>query len=374
MQNFIIGCIVVLLLAVGFLALNAGLDLAALFAMFSALPVAHQAALAVAALALVLLFGAVSLQSDRVARQRKAIAVLSGKLEGVRQSAQASDKVQAGLDSVLQRLVGSDPEEAIATLSKEVADAEQATLIQHGHNEAVDLESRADDIRQRQQALRRRIGEVTEKRRLVEPIFAELTERQTIIERSLQDFEKGQGGKSLEAHLTDLTGFVRRTEERLQAFDQGLITLDQIKTEIAGLERRIDPLEAPDSGIKHVIADVSTLCGRLGAAVDRLEQDGDRTVSNRVQDFADKTRELEQRIAMLCDQFTTLETIRTDIGVLFTRLNVALATHAAARASESQELLERAAPSREAKVSMDPLPPPQSGSAEIRHIASAAQN
>jgi len=371
MQNFIIACIVVLLLAVGFLALNAGLDLSALVAMFTALPIAHQAALAVAAIALVLLFGAVSFQSDRVARQRKAIAVLSGRLDGVRQSAQAGDKAQAGFDSVLQRLVGSDPEEAIATLSKKLRDAEQATLIQHSHNEAVDLESRADDIRSRQQALRRRIGEVTEKRRLVEPIFAELSERQSIIERSLQDFEKGQGGKSLETHLAELTGFVRRTEERLLAFDQGLITLDRIKTDIAGLERRTAPLEAPDSGIKHVIRDVSALAGQLGAAVDRLEQDGDRTVSHRVEEFADRTRELEQRIATLCDQFVTLETIRTDIGVLFTRLNVALATHAAARGADGQDLVQRAPPSREAKVSMDTLPPPPTGPAEIRHLSSA---
>jgi uncharacterized coiled-coil DUF342 family protein len=371
MQNFIIACIVVLLLAVGFLALNAGLDLPALVAMFTSLPVANQVALGVAALALLLLFGAVSLQSDRVARQRKAIAVMSGKLNGVRQSAQASEKDQAGFDSVLQRLVGSDPEVAIATLSKKVADAEQATLIQHGHNEAVDLESRADDIRTRQQALRRRIGEVTEKRRLVEPIFAELTERQSIIERSLQDFEKGEGGKSVENHLAELTAFVRRTEERLLAFDQGLITLDRIKTEIAGLERRIGPHEAPDAGIKHVIQDVSAMGARLAASVDRLEQDGDRTVAHRVQEFADKTRELEQRIATLCDHFATLETMRSDIAVLFTRLNVALATHAAARGSDGQDSAQRTAPSREAMVPMDVLPPPQGSSAEIRHISSA---
>jgi chromosome segregation ATPase len=371
MRNFIIGCIVVLLLAVGFLLLYAGLDLPALARMFTALPLVHQVTLAVAALALVLLFGAVTLQTDRMARQRRAIAVLTAKLEGVGQSAQASDREQGGLDSVLQRLIGSDPEELIATLTKRLADAEQGTLIQHSHNEAIDLESRADDIRRRQQALRGRIGEVTEKRRLIEPIFAELKERQGIIERSLQDFEKGEGGKSLETHLAELTAFLRRTEERLLAFDQGLVTLDRIKTEIGGLDGRVAPLQSPESGIKHVIQEVSTMSGRLAGLVDRLEQDGDRTVPQRVQELTDQTRELEQRIASLFDHFGTLETIRTDIGVLFTRLNVALATHAAARGADGQESAQRGAASREARVSMDTLPPHQGGSAEIRHLSSA---
>jgi chromosome segregation ATPase len=336
MQNFVAVCIAVLLLAAGLTIFNAGFDQSALAAMFMSLPLVQQIALGVVGLASALLLGTALLQSDRLARQRKTIASLTDRIDGVRRSGRELGEVQTSLDAVLQRAVGSDPEEALTTLSKKLTEAERATSLQQSHNEAVDMESRADDIRRRQQALRGRLGEVFDKRRLVEPIFGELKERQNIIERSLQDFEKGEGEKSLETHLAELTEFVRRTEDRFQAFDQGLVTLDRIKTEIMRLQGCVAPLESPDTGIKHVIQDVSRVRDQLTGALDRLEQDGDLKVSQRVQELADKTREFEQRVASLCDHFVMLEAVRTDIGILFTRLNVALATHSSPGGSKSQ--------------------------------------
>jgi chromosome segregation ATPase len=329
MQNFVVACIAVLVLAAGVMIFNAGLDPSALPTMFMSLSLVQQITVGVVTLAAVLVIGAALVQSDRLARQRRAIAALSGRLDGVRQSTRAAGEAQAGVDAVLERAVASDPEEALATIARKLAEAERATALQHNHNEAVDLESRADDIRRRQQALRARLGEVFDKRRLVEPIFGELQERQSIIARSLQDFEKGEGEKSLETHLAELTEFVRRSEDRFQAFDQGLLKLDRIKADIARLEGRIAPLESADTGIKRAIQDVSGLRDRLAGALDRLEQDGERTVSERVHDLAEKTREFEQRVASLCDHFVMLDAVRTDIGILFTRLNVALATHSA---------------------------------------------
>ncbi len=327
MQNFVVIWMLILLLAAGFMILNAGLDQSAITAMLASLPFVQFVTLGVIALAAILLLGAALVQSDRLARQRKTIATLSDRLDGVRQSTRTLGEAQTGLDGAVQRVVGSDPEEALTTLSRKLSEAEKATALQQSHNEAIDMESRTEDIRRRQQALRGRLGEVFDKRRLVEPIFGELKERQSIIERSLQDFEKGEGQKSLETHLAELTEFVRRTEQRFLAFDQGLISLEGIKTEITRLQGRIAPLESSDTGIKRAVQDVSGLRDRLGDALDRLEQDGDRKVSQRVQELADKTREFEQRVANLCDHFVTLETVRTDIGVLFTRLSVALATH-----------------------------------------------
>jgi chromosome segregation ATPase len=337
MRNFVIIWIVVLLLAAGLMILNAGLDHSALAAIFLSLPVTQMVTLGVVGVASLALLGAALVQSDRLARQHKTIATLAGRLDGVRQSTRALGEAQTGVDAVLQRVVGSDPEEALTTLSRKLTEAERATLLQQSHNEAIDMESRADDIRRRQQALRGRLGDVFDKRRLVEPIFGELKERQSIIERSIQDFEKGEGGKSLEAHLAELTDFVRRTEERFQAVDQGILTLERIKTEIARLQGRIAPLESPDTGIKRAIQEVTGFRDRLADALDRLEQDGDRKVSQRVQELADKTREFEQRVASLCDHFVTLDTVRTDIGILFTRLSVALATHAARDKSKEQD-------------------------------------
>jgi chromosome segregation ATPase len=337
MQNFIIVCIAILLLAVGFLIFNSGLDYTALVSTVAALPPIQQVALGIFALASIAVIGAVLAQSDRVARQRKTIADLAERLNGIRQSTRALGEEQTNVDLVLQRVASTDPEEALTILSKTLTESERAALVQQSHNEAVDMESRAEDIRRRQQALRARLGEVFDKRRLVEPIFAELKERQSNIERSLQDFEKGDGQKSLESHLTELTDFVRLTEDRFQALDQGLVTLDRIKSDIKRLQGRIAPLESIDTGIKHAIQEVSRLRDQLDGAVGRLEQDGDHKVSQRVQELADKTREFDQRVVSLCDHFVTLEAVRTDIGILFTRLNMALATHAAPGGPKGQE-------------------------------------
>ncbi len=328
MRNLVFVCVVVLVFSAGLLILHAGVDTATLGRMFTSLPFAQQFALAVATIVLALLVGAAVFQSDRLMRQGAVIGKLTERLDGVRQSTSTLTEAQTGLDAALRRAEGSDPEEALQSLGKRLTEAERATSLQQSHNEAVDLESRADDIRRRQQALRGRLGEVFNKRRLIEPIFGELKERQSIIDRSLHDFDKGEGAKSLETHLKELTEFVRRTEERFQTFDQGLVTLDRIKTEITGLQGRIAPLESSETGIKPVIQGVCGLRDQLAVALERLEQDGDRTVSQRVQELGDQTREFEKRVAALCEHFVTLESVRTEIGVLFTRLNVALATHA----------------------------------------------
>jgi hypothetical protein len=50
-----------------------------------------------------------------------------------------------------------------------------------------------------------RIGDVIEKRRLVEPIFGELKEREAMIGRTLAEYEAAQSSKSLEQQLQELT-------------------------------------------------------------------------------------------------------------------------------------------------------------------------
>jgi hypothetical protein len=50
-----------------------------------------------------------------------------------------------------------------------------------------------------------RIGDVIEKRRLVEPIFGELKEREAMIGPTLAEYEAAQSSKSLEQQLLELT-------------------------------------------------------------------------------------------------------------------------------------------------------------------------
>lgn len=318
MRNLVMACTLVLVFGLGFMILDTGSEL---INGFLARSLAQQIALSICGVAAVVLLGTALWQSLELTRQGGALRVANERLAGVQQSARALTAAQNATDAALGTLVGSEPEDTLTALSQKLTEAERTALLQHSQNEAVDLESRADDIRRRQQALRVRLGDVIEKRRLVEPIFAELKERQAIIGRATADYEKGETGKSLEEQLQELIAFVKQAEARFEAFDRALVTLDGLKGELGALQARIAPLEAPVGGIRTVVREVGRLGDRLAADLDRMERDGDRKLSDRVSELSDAKRDFEERVARLTEQVAKLETIRSDVGGLLGRLS-----------------------------------------------------
>lgn len=321
MRNLVVACTLVLVLGLGYFVLSAGSQL---FDGFVARPASEQIALAVAVLAGILLVAAALWQSLQFGRQGKALRAARDRLEGVRRTAQVLAAEHGANDGVMTQLVGSEPEDTLTTLAQKLSEAERSPLLQRSHNEAVDLESRADEIRRRQQALRHRIGDAIEKRRLVDPILNELKERQTVLDGALNEFNATDTGSSLEEQLAQLIAFVRQTEGRFEAFDRSLGTLDQVKTEVAALQARVAPMEAPVGGIRSLLRDISRLGDRLAADLDRMEKDGDKTLSDRVTQLVQAKGEFEERVSRLTDQVAQLELIRSDIGGLLGKLSGAL--------------------------------------------------
>ncbi len=124
------------------------------------------------------------------------------RLKGLRQDTLTAHETQTQFDTGVQHLIDSDPQEAIASIEKALVETEQRAVLAHGQSESVDMRDRLDDIRRRQKVLRETIGVVAEKRRVTEPVFGELKDRQRQLERWLTDLEtddsQEQPGRSAE--------------------------------------------------------------------------------------------------------------------------------------------------------------------------------
>ena len=110
-------------------------------------------------------------------------------------------RTQEHFDAAVQHLVDSDPEEAISSLQKKLTETEQRAVLQQSRNEAVDLQDRIGDIRRRQKALRETVGVKAEQRRVMEPVFGELRDRQRQLERSLTELEVDDNKNSVAVRL-----------------------------------------------------------------------------------------------------------------------------------------------------------------------------
>ena len=98
------------------------------------------------------------------------------------------------------------------------------------------MRDRLDDIRRRQQALREAIGTVAEKRRVIEPVFGELKDRQRQLERWLTDLETDDSKNNIADRLKDLTHNVAVIHERKSLLQESLTTLSRFRQELEKTE------------------------------------------------------------------------------------------------------------------------------------------
>lgn len=317
------------LLIVALIVLQQSLGLAPGAALDTVLgwPLEQKLAIAVIVAAILCVIAAAIWQSDKIAQQARAIEVLKNRMDGIRDQISAADEQQTGADAAVRHLIGTDPVATIDDVQQRLAQSEVRTSEQAIQNEAVDLQSRIDDIRRRQQALRTQLGSVSEKRRVIEPMLGEVKERQALIERALGDLEKDETGKGLDTRLQETEGFLNRGHTRLEALETMFGTFEQVRDRMQQLQGDIAPLRSSDAGIKALYNEVLTLQKSVDAALLSLEKDENETITERYDRLSKSKSELEQRIAALTDCFGSLETIRRDVGEHFQRLNAALDRH-----------------------------------------------
>jgi predicted nucleic acid-binding Zn-ribbon protein len=316
MWPFIIAWIVLLSASAIFAQQTLGFDFALAPTLFLALPVSQRVISAIIAILALCLIGSAIWQSVRLARQNKKLAILNIRLHSTRHAVELADGSQRNLSSAVEHLVASDPENAIVTLQQRLTDTEQRTAAQQGRNAAVDMHARLDDIRRRQQALREQLGEVTETRRAIAPVFDELRERQIQLDRALVEVETDTNGSSLADRLKVLSEGVTHVDARLKGLEDSLATLNRFREELGQSRNRIDPLRARDAGIEARMDEVIARHQELDKVLDDIETQGGEKLGVRVDALARGKHETEQRMAQLFEVSALLDTIRRSFDEL----------------------------------------------------------
>ena len=185
-----------------------------------ALPLPERAMAGAAALFGVFLVGASVWQSGRLAQRSKAVKSLQMNLDRMLSATAQVEEAQRGYDSAEESLDKSEPVQAIASLHKRLSDAEERAAFHQSRNESVDLHQRLEDLRQRQLALRKQLGQVTDKRREIEPVFGELKQRQLQLEEALAEIETDDNRNSLAGRLKDVSNKVGLVQTRLKTLEE----------------------------------------------------------------------------------------------------------------------------------------------------------
>jgi hypothetical protein len=196
---------------------------------FAELPGPQRFALGAILFTTLALIGSSVWQAFSLARQNK---LLRDRLKGLRQDTLTAHETQTQFDTGVQHLIDSDPQEAIASIEKALIETEQRAVLAHGQSESVDMRDRLDDIRRRQKVLREAIGVVAERRRVTEPVFSELKDRQRQLERWLTDLETDDAKNNLADRLKDLTHNVAVIHERKTLLQESLTTLNRFREEL----------------------------------------------------------------------------------------------------------------------------------------------
>lgn len=316
--------VALLALAVGFLLLTEGREMAPLFDAFRSLPLLSQGAWVVIAIVVVALLFCVVWLFIVLLRQRQTARALEMRLAGVREGVKGLVKTQAGADADMHNLARTDPEDGIAALQQRLTEAERFTQVQQSRNEASDLQSRVDYLRGQQQALKERLVPVLEKRRSIEQLFMELEGHQNDIDRTLNEIASGDAAIALDVGLKDMMEFVKRSNSRCDDIEAAAKLMAGLREDYAELRNRLVPFAAAEGGVASRIKELREARDRLTADIDFLQQTPEGPLAERVQKFADDKRVLDGRLSDLNDEFSHLATLRQDLSKLFASFNRAL--------------------------------------------------
>ncbi len=140
--------------------------------------------------------------------------------------------------------------------------------------------------------------------------------------------ERGAGAAGVDARTEELAVFIVETQAHLDDIEHRAAIFRQLKAKLGDLQSRLVPLEAAEGGVANLIEELKEIRDRLVAKMRRIDESEDGDLVERVRKFTEIKRELEDRVAMLAEQFAKLATIRKDITGLFERLSSAVTTSA----------------------------------------------
>lgn len=316
MAKFVGSCVVLFVLAVGFIVVTQAQDFAALFEAFRGEPLTQKLAWFLAVLIPIALIPSALWLCDALLRQRKTADALEVRLGGVRLGVKTLVQAQVDADASIHHLARTDPEDAIGAVAQRLAEAERTAQVQQTRSEIGDLQTRVDALRTQQQALRERLVPTLEKRRSIEQLFAELDSREHDIDNALAEIATGDDAIAIDVRLSGLAEFVRRGHERCDEIEQASNTLASLKQDYADLRGRLSPYAAAKGGVVRRVKELSEARNRLAAEIESLQQTPQGSLAAHVQSFADDKKRLDDGMANLELQYSKLATLRQDVEAL----------------------------------------------------------
>ncbi|WP_369725027.1 hypothetical protein AB8Z38_11145 [Bradyrhizobium sp. LLZ17] len=189
------------------------------------------------------------------------------------------------------------------------------------------LSARVEALSKNKIEIEQRLARIDDSANILNTIrldFEELAQRQAQLERSLADVETDADGTTLVDRQNALNDFIIQSRQRLGALQETVATLNAFKTEMSKSQADLLPLKAPVFGIEALIADVSTTRDLLAKTVGEIEANGGVPLASRVDALAKSKRDVEDRLARIFDHFNSLDTLRKDIGGIFSTIRNSL--------------------------------------------------
>ena len=154
--------------------------------------------------------------------------------------------------------------------------------------------------------------------------FEELRQHQAHLERSLAEVETDSAGRSLVDRQNAVSDFIIQSRLRLRKLQESSATLNQFKEDLTRSQAELGPLQAPVFGIEALIGDVNASRDLLTKTLGEIEIKGDQELSSRVETLSKSKLEVDQRISRVFENFQKLDSMRKDIGEIFTSIRSTL--------------------------------------------------
>lgn len=324
-------CITLLVLAVAFVLLTEGGEMAALVNALRSQPLPLRAAWVVIVLVPLALLVSAVLLCDMLLRQRRSARALSLRLDGVRTGVKGLINSQVDVEAAVHQLARTDPEDALGAVQQRLTEAERFAQVQQSRNESSDLESRVEFVRARQQALKERLLPVLETRRSIELLFMELEGRQSDIAHTLEEIASGDDAVAVDLGLNNMIEFVKQGHRRCDEIERAAKLMVALKEDYVALRGRVAPFVAERGGVANLLQELHAARDELAADLEAVEQTPIGPLAQQVQKLTDDRRVLDSRLAEITEDFSRLATLRRDLGGLFAGFHRALDVLAVSR-------------------------------------------
>jgi chromosome segregation ATPase len=189
------------------------------------------------------------------------------------------------------------------------------------------LSSRVEALSQDKLEIEQRVARLDDCFNILDMIrldFEELRERQAHLERSLAEVETDPSGRSLIDRQNALNEFIIQSRLRLGTLQNSSATLNRFKEELAKSQAELVPLQVPVFGIEALIGEVNARRDILTKTLGEIEVNGDEKLSSRVEALSRNKLEIDERIARIFENFQKLDSMRKDVGEIFTSIRSTL--------------------------------------------------